>query len=349
MSKTIKNCFYEKLTFENFLQAHIRASQGKKSKKEIILFEMDLENNIIRMMNEIKEGRYHFGKYREFLVYEPKERLIKSLPYRDRVVHQWYVEEFIKPYFYKRFINDTYACLDNRGTHKAVFRAQHQMRLMKRQYGRYYILKCDVKKYFYSINKDILFNILKKRISDKKLLEFSKLILNDGQKIGIPIGNFTSQYFANIYLNELDHFVKEQLQIKHYIRYMDDFILLLRTKEEAKFCLNEIDCFLHNHLDLSLNRKSKYYPSNLGIDFCGYKIFETHILLRKRFKRKFKKSIRLWYKLKSQNKFYHTKFLLSLNSYKGHACHCNSYHFISKMELIIKNLVLQYEQEKSTK
>ncbi len=337
MSKTIKNCFYQNLTFQKLLDAHQRASIGKKTKKEIILFEMDLESNLIRIMDDIKNGTYKFGNYREFTVYEPKERVIKSLPYRDRVVHQWYVEEFIKPYFFKRFIPTTFACLDGRGTHKAVEKVQEYMRKMKKKYSTYYILKCDIKKYFYSIDKEILFSILKDRIQDKKILEFSKIILDDGNVIGIPIGNFTSQYFANIYLDKFDHFVKEELRVKKYVRYMDDFILFLRTKEEAKELLEKIKKFLHENLNLQLNSKSKYFPNKLGIDFCGYRIYETHILLRKRFKKKFKKSIRLWKKLKKENRFYRQKCLLSYSSYKGHAKHSNSYSFIKKMDEMIQN------------
>ena len=323
------------------LEAHYRARDGKNSKKEVILFEMDLESNLINIINDIQNDRYKFGEYREFKVYEPKERLIKSLPYRDRVVHQWYVEEFIKPYFFKRFIRDTYACLDGRGTHKAVERVQKMMRAMKRKYDEYYVLKCDIKKYFYSIDKNILMNIFKKKISDTKLLKFSYLILDDGTSIGIPIGNFTSQYFANIYLNELDHFIKEKLCVKYYIRYMDDFILLVPTKEMAKFLLEKIEQFLNTYLNLELNAKSKYFPNHQGIDFCGYRIYETHILLRKRFKKKFKKSVKLWKMLKARDKLYYQKFLKSYNSYKGHASHANSYHFIQKMEELVDELHLK--------
>ena len=307
MPKTIKNSFDEKLTFQKLIEAHQRASIGKQNKKEVILFGVDLETNIIRILNEIQRGIYRFGEYREFVVYEPKERIIKSLPYRDRVVHQWYVEEFIKPYFCKRFISDTYACLDDKGTHKAVFNTQKKMRYMKRKYGHYYVLKCDIKKYFYSIDKKILMDILSKRMKDKKLIEFTRTILDDGQEKGIPIGNFTSQYFANIYLNELDHYVKEQLQIKCYIRYMDDFIFMLPTKEEAKKVQAEITSFLADHLNLTLNTKSRYFSHKFGIDFCGFRIYETHILLRKRFKRKLNKSIKLWHMLKKKNRFYDKK------------------------------------------
>lgn len=330
MSKTIKNSFNQKLTFEKLIEAHNRASIGKKNKKEIIIFEMDLETNIIYILNLIKEGKYRFGKYREFIIHEPKERVIKSLPYQDRIVHQWYIEEFIKPFFYKRFIKDTYACLDNRGTHKAVEQVQKYMRKMQKKYGKYYVLKCDIHKYFYSIDKEILYNILSKSIKDKKLLEFSKLVLDDGEKIGIPIGNFTSQYFANIYLNDFDHYIKENLHIKYYCRYMDDFIIFIETKKEAKHFLQQVGFYLNKHLRLKLNKKSKYFPNYHGIDFCGYRIFETHILLRKRFKRKLKKSLILWKKLKTNGKLNQQRMLLSWNSYKGHASHSNSYAFIEK-------------------
>lgn len=284
------------------LSAHARAVKGKKQKKEVILFEMDLETNLIRIMDDIRDGKYKFGKYREFIIYEPKMRVIKSLPYQDRIVHQWYVEEFIKPYFVKRFIADTYACIDGRGTLAAVIKTQKYMKRMKKQYGSYYILKCDVKKYFYNIDKKILLDILSKRISDPLLLDFTKVILDDGESVGIPIGNFTSQYFANIYLNELDHYIKEELRVKYYIRYMDDFVLFVKNKKEALKFLGCIQCFLKDKLKLELNSKSKYFPNKFGCDFCGYKIYETHIVLRKRFKAKLRKNVRLWKKLKEENK-----------------------------------------------
>ena len=332
MSKTIKNIFYSKLTFEKLLEAHNRASKGKKNKKEVILFEMDLETNIIKMLNEIKNCTYKFGEYRQFKVYESKERVIKSLPYRDRIVHQWYIEEFIKPYFLPRFIKDTYACLDGRGTHLAVIKVRNYMRKMQKKYSNYYVLKCDIKKYFYSIDKEILKNILSKSISDKKIIEFNNIILDDGVRVGIPIGNFTSQFFANIYLNDFDHYIKEQLKVKYYVRYMDDFILLLKTKEEAKRLKNIIEIYLKTNLNIELNKKSSYFPNNKGIDFCGYKIFETHILLRKRFKVKFKKNILLWSKLSEEKRLDIKRMEMSLNSFLAHVSHSNSYNYIETMK-----------------
>lgn len=340
MPKTIRNRFDECLTFEKMLAAHERAKKGKFSKSEIIIFEMDLETNLIRIINEIKNNKYKFGEYREFIIYEPKERIIKSLPYRDRVVHQWFVEEFIKPYYYPRFIRDTYACLDNKGTHKAVKEMQKKLRRMRKECNGkdYYILKCDIKKYFYNIDKNVLMIILSKRIKDKKILDFVKVILDDGTNIGIPIGNYTSQYFANIYLNELDHYVKEILRIKYYGRYMDDFILLLKTKEEAKKYIVLLEKFVVDNLNLEFNNKSTYFKSKKGLDFCGYRIYETHILLRKRFKNKVNKSIRKWNYLFKNDKLYYNKYYMSWNSYKGHASHANSYNYIKRKaeELPIK-------------
>ena len=330
MPKTIKNTFYKKLSFEKLLEAHERASLGKKTKKEVILFEMDLETNIIKILKDIKNNKYNFGEYRKFIIYEPKKRIIQSLPYRDRIVHQWYIEEFIKPFFFPRFINDTFACLNNRGTHNAIIKTQKYMRSIKKKYKNYYVLKCDIKKYFYSIDKNILLNILKKYISDKKLIEFTTVILGDLNELGIPIGNYTSQFFANIYLNELDHYIKEKLKIRYYIRYMDDFILLLENKEIAQLLKNDIEWFVVNKLKLELNDKTKYFPAKKGIDFCGYKIFETHILLRKRFKIKLKKYINMWNKLYCNNKLDIDKMNMSLQSSKAHASHSNSYNFLNK-------------------
>lgn len=337
MCRTIKNCFFECLTFDKLLAAHERASIGKKSKREVILFEMDLETNLIRIMDELKTLKYQFGGYRVFTIYEPKERVIKSLPYRDRIVHQWYVEEFIKPYFYKRFIKDTYACLDNKGSHLAAKNTQKYMRKMMKQYGSYYVLKCDVKKYFYTIDKGILKDILKRRIKDKTLLEFTNIVLDDGEDLGIPIGNFTSQYYANIYLDVLDHYVKEVLSIKYYVRYMDDFVFLVETKKEASLLLDKIRVFLRDELHLELNSKSRYFANKYGIDFCGYRIYETHIVLRKRFKKKVNKNVRMWRKLKREDKFIKEKMLLSWNSIKAHASHADSFNYISKQEQLIAN------------
>ena len=317
MPKKIKKCFNKNLTFEKFMQAHKRARTHKTLKKEIIKFEFNLENNIINLIKNIKNHTYKLGKYHEFKVYDPKERIIKALPYIDRIVHQWYVEEFIKPYILPKLIDNTFACIPERGTHKAVLKTQKNMRKFKKNNPRFWILKCDIKKY----------------INDKELLDFTKILIfnNLEEKIGIPIGNYTSQFFANIYLNELDQFIKRKLKIEYYCRYMDDFILLLKTKQECINIKKEIEEFLKNNLHLKLNEKSKYFPYEMGIDFCGYRIFTTHKLLRTSNKKKIKnevKKLNNLYKRKCLNINY---AMQSINSWMGHCSHCNSYKLKNKI------------------
>lgn len=199
MSKTIKNCFYKNLTFEKMLDAHYRARQHKIYKNEVISFELNLENNLINVINSIKNGTYRLGNYFSFNIYEPKKRLIKALPYRDRILHQWYVEEFIKPYIIPRFIDTTFACLTDRGTHKAVDKVQEYLRKYERNYKNYWILKCDIKGFFYNIDQNILYKIMSRYISDKQLLKFTKILIYNNESnepddyIGIPIrkSNFT--------------------------------------------------------------------------------------------------------------------------------------------------------------
>lgn len=332
MCKSIKKQFYNKLTYLKLLEAHDRAKQGKTNKKEVILFEMDLETNVMNLYRNLKNGTYKMGKYREFTIYEPKERIIKALPYVDRIVHQWYIEEFIKPFIVPKFVTSSFACLENKGTHAAVKTLQKYMRLMKKKNPDYYVLKCGIKKYFYTINKNILFNIMKSYISDKKLLQLTEIFIFDNNDVkGIPIGNYTSQFFANIYLDKLDHLIKDKLRVKYYVRYMDDFVLLLNNKEEAKQILKEITEFLEKKLDLELNKKTRYYPNKLGIDFCGYKIYDTHIKIRKRSIVKIKRKIKVWNNLYAQDKLDFHNFLLCFNSFKGHIKHGNCYNLYNKL------------------
>ena len=335
MPKTIKTCFYKNLTFSKLMLAHKRARKNKVYKNEIIDFEINLENNITNLLHNIQSKKYRLGTYKTFKIYEPKERVIKALPYVDRIVHQWYVEEFIKPYILPRFINNTFACIPNRGTHKAVDTVQQYLKSYQHINPNFWILKCDISKFFYNINPHILYDIMKKYISDKELLNFTKLLIFDGRNkeecVAIPIGNYTSQFFANIYLNELDQYVKRILKVKYYVRYMDDFILLLDSKKMCIKILNDIEIFLEKNLQLKLNDKSRYYPNKMGVNFCGYRIFSTHRLLRLNSKKNIKKKVKKWNHLYLHNKLNLNHCMLSLNSWKGHANHCNSYKLQQKV------------------
>lgn len=331
MSKTIKTKYRDKLTYQNLLEAHNRASKNKSNKESIIKFNIDLETNLINILKSLENNTYKIGKYFIFKIYEPKERIIASLSYKDRIVQQWYVEEFIKPYIMPRLINDTYACIKDRGTHKCVFKTLKYMRIMKRKHNNYYILKGDISKYFYSIDKDILFKIMKKYIKEEELLNLTKLFIYDGNSLGIPIGNYTSQSFANIYLNELDKYVKETLKVKYYLRFMDDFVILEKDKEKCKEILKKIEIFLINELHLKLNSKTRIYPNKMGVNFCGYRIFETHILVRNRSKKKIKKDIKKWNYLYLNNKLNKKKQELSFNSWLSHVSHTDSYNLVNNV------------------
>lgn len=190
MSKSIKIKFDDALTFERMLLAYERTSITKRNSKEAISYSIDLETNITNLYTSIKKGTYKIGKYKEFIIYEPKMRKIRALSYKDRIVHQWYVGEFIKPFFVPRFIEDTYACINGRGTHKAVDKLQKYMKIYYKKNPNFYILKCDVKKYFYTIDKAILFDILKRHMKEEKLIDFTyKMIYEDkNEKVGISIG-----------------------------------------------------------------------------------------------------------------------------------------------------------------
>lgn len=339
--KTIRNSFYKSISFFNFLNAYYKTKLGKSYTKDILSYYVNYEVNLIDLMNNIKSFNYKVGKYKSFVIYEPKKRIIRCLSFEDRIVQTWYVECFLKPYFIPRFIYDSYACIENKGTHKGVKRLKYFMNYMRNKYNNYYVIKFDIKHFFESIDKDILFSILNLYISDKYLLEFSKELIYSYKDKGIPIGNYTSQYFANIYLNELDYYVKHKLKIKCYLRYMDDFIILVKDKYEAKYIYDLVEIFLNNRLKLQLNKKSRYFKNKEGIDFLGYIIYEDYIKVRKRSIKKMNKKIKVWNKLYKEERFNKKKFILSFNAWLGYIKHANSYRLknkmISKMKFLDKN------------
>ena len=281
MAKTIRNEFNKALSYENLMKAHLQSRKGKGYRKEIILFNLKQEEYIMWLYDELKNLKYKHGGYAVFYITEPKVRRIEKSKYIDRIVHRWYVNSFIKPYFVPQFIETSYACLENKGMHQACLDAQKAMKHCKNIWGEYYILKMDIKKYFENINKNILYDILQRKIKDPKVLWLTREILysNEGET-NLPIGNYTSQMFANIYLNELDQYVKHKLKGKYYFRYMDDAILIRRTKEEVKSDLENIKIFLSEKLKLELNKKTQIFKSKQGVNFCGYKINEYRLKIR---------------------------------------------------------------------
>lgn len=301
MPKTIRNVYYKNLTYEKLLKAHLDARKGKGSRKEIILFNLKQEEYIKYLLEKLENKTYKHGGYTVFYVTEPKLRKIEKSKYMDRIVHRWLVDNILKPYFIPRFIQTTYACIEGRGMHKACLDMQEMMKHCTRIWNNYYILKMDIAKYFDNIDKKILLNILKKRIKDKDVMWLiNEILYANKREKGLEIGNYTSQMFANIYLNEYDWYVKRNLHITYFSRYMDDSIILVKTKQEAIQALENIKRFLKENLHLELNSKTQIFKSSQGVNYCGYKINEYRLKIRDKGKKKLKKKIKyLRYEIKN--------------------------------------------------
>lgn len=335
MPKTIRNVWDKNLSYDKLMQAHIESRKGKATRKETILFNLKQEEYIKYIYESLKNETYKHGGYTSFYVLEPKKRKIEKSKYIDRIVHRWLVDNILKPYYIPRFIETSYACIEKRGMHKACLDVQKAMKHMKNKYDNYYILKMDIAKFFQNIDKNILFEILKKKISDKKVLWLLKEIIysnyNETGSKGLPIGNYTSQIFANIYLNELDWYVKDKLKCKYYYRYMDDEVLLVPTKKEAIKELKKIKEFLENNLKLELNSKTQIFKNKQGVNFCGYKIKEYNLKIRDKGKRKLKRKIKeLKYNIKNEKMTY--------KDAKKYLCGHIGYIQIANVQGLTKNL-----------
>jgi retron-type reverse transcriptase len=242
--KRYKHLFEQVCSFENLHAAAYAALRGKRGKKPAAAFFANLEEELVALRFELLDGTYRHGDYHYFQIHEPKERRVAAAPFRDRVVHHAIVR-VVEPLFEARFIEDSFACRKGKGTHAGMRRAAQ----LARKYP--YALKCDIRKYFANIDHEILSNQLARVIGDQCLLDLMNGILashSEGSRMiwgddlfsvrrigrGLPIGNLTSQFWANVYLNALDHFVKHELRCKGYIRYMDDFLLFSHNKVRLK-------------------------------------------------------------------------------------------------------------------
>ena len=293
MPKTIRNRYYKYLTYEKLMEAHNKSKKGKGYRKELIKFNLKQEEYIIWLLDKLKNKTYKHGGYTKFYVTEPKLRKIEKSRYIDRIVHRWVVDNFLEPAFVVQFIPTSFACLKGKGMHRAAIYVQKTMRHCKQIWKEYYILKMDIAKYFDNINKKILLEIIERKIKDKNLIWLIKEILYaQKREKGLEIGNYTSQMFANIYLNEIDQYIKHNLKIKYYCRYLDDSVLIVKTKKEAKEVLKEIKKFLKDNLELELNKKTQIFKNKQGVNFCGYKINEYRMKIRDKGKRKLKKKIK---------------------------------------------------------
>jgi len=280
---------------ENIYNAYLKARNGRRYKDEILRFSYNIEKNLQNIVYELKNKNYKHGLYYEFVVNDSKKRVIRAAPFKDRIMHHALCN-IIEPEFEKTFIYDSYACRLGKGLHKAIKRFKQFLRIIKlknnlKDYNNIYVLKCDIVQYFNSVNKNILFELIKRKIKDENILAIILIILNSYEK-GLPIGNLTSQLFANIYLHELDFYIKNELKCKYYIRYMDDFIIFDLDKKKLWEKYGLIKNFVFDKLNLKIDdNKTKLIPIKRGISFLGFIVFGDEIRLRQSTIKRFKKKI----------------------------------------------------------
>jgi len=339
--KTYKNLYPKIYDFDNLHMAYLKARRCKRYRHDVLRFSANLEDNLIDIQNHLIWKTYRTGRYRFFTVYEPKERLIASLSFRDRVVHHA-LHNIIEPIFERSMIYDSYACRKEMGVLSGVQRTTRFLRDSTRRWGRVYCLKGDVKKYFPSVHHETLKQIIRKRIACPDTLEMiDRIIDSTGEEVGMPIGNLTSQLFANVYLSELDHFVKEECGVKYYIRYMDDFVILYDDKRVLKNLLEDVEYYLRVALRLRLNDKTQIFPVGpRPIDFLGYRIFPEYRLLRKGNLRRTKRKLKKFARLYALGQISLLDVQPSIVSWIGHAQHADSWRVRNK---ILNNLIFTRE------
>jgi len=312
-------------TFSNLYLAYLDCRKRKRNTINALKFECHLEDNLWRLVTDLQNRTYTPGNSICFAVDKPVIREIFATDFRDRIIHHLFVRT-VEPYFEKLFIYDSYACRKGKGTHRAIKRLQKFLR----NKDNLYCLQCDISKYFDNVNHQIILEIVQKKIADQKTMWLIKEILESTFEkqpgIGIPIGNLTSQLFANIYLNELDRFVKQELREKYYLRYMDDFLILGKEKLDLWQDLKEIGEFLKDNLHLELHpKKVKIFPVKGGIDFLGYLIFKDYRFLRKSTVKRFVKRAKVYQKKLNEGSITEEKFKNSLQSWKAYANYANSW------------------------
>jgi len=339
--KTYKHLYAQIGTFENLSRAFYQARRGKPKTPEMCAFEFNLEENLFALQAELETQTYQPSGYRHFYIYEPKKRLVSAAPFRDRVA-QHALCNIIEPIFEKRFIEDSYACRVGKGTHRALARAQEFLRKHE------YVFHGDILKFFASVDHPILLGMLERRLQDAQVMTLIRKILASGDGVladeypmqwfpgddllsplararGLPIGNLTSQFWANLYLHELDLFVKHTLRCHAYVRYMDDFLLFSHDKAELHHWRGEVARFLQT-VRLSLHpRKQRIYPVCTGVDFVGFVSFPHRVKIRRDSVRRLTQRLREFQRQFSAGEITLTQIEQSLQSWVAHSRYADSF------------------------
>ena len=330
--KTHKNLYSHICSFENLLLAAHKAAQGKRFRPYVLEFFNEIEHNAFQLLRELRTFTYQPGEYSTFFIYEPKQRLISAADFRDRIVHHMLIN-VIGPFFERRFIFDSYANRVGKGTHAAICRLQYFMQQAK------YVLKCDFRLYFPSIDFERLKHEIRRVIGDKQTLWLIDKIIDGSnpqveanwyfpgddlftpfeRRRGLPIGNLTSQFFANVYLDAFDHFVKEQLHCRFYLRYVDDTAFLGDSPRRLEALVPVLQNFLADYRVKLYLEKCQIRPVSSGQRFLGQIVFPTHRLLTPENVRRFARRMRRFQKNYALRKITLPEIRHSLMSWLGHA------------------------------
>lgn len=336
--------FEKVIDFENLYKAFTRSKTGKGYKVSASKFNVMALDGIHRIKRELIDKTYTVSKYNEFKVYEPKERIIKTSSFKDKVVQHSLCDNVLLPKLQNTFIMDNCAGQKGKGTLFGLDRLSAQMReFYKRYHKNGYILKCDVTKFFYRIKHPQLKDIVEYYFDDKDIRWLCNLFIDSTDGIGIPLGNQINQGFALLYLDGLDKFIKGELGIEFYGRYMDDFYLFHPNKEYLKYCLECITEFLKT-LGLTLNNKTQIFPFKNGIDYLGFHSYITDNgkvirKLRNSNKRNAQRKYLKMAKLVVEGKLTKKKFYDSYNAWKNHISHGNCYNLGRNMDMKINRVL----------
>lgn len=335
--KVWHNLYPELITKENIFRGWKEFRVGKKKRKDVVAFECNLAENLNDLYLSLKQKTYKPGSYTAFYVKDPKVRLIHKALVVDRVVHH-IVSGVLEKIFEPTFFAHSYSCREDKGTHKGIAALQKMARKVSHNNTRTcWSLKFDVRRFFASVNHQILLRILTKKIADEDSLDLLTKIIESfssnetedpTSEKGIPIGNLTSQIFANIYLNELDQFIKHGIRVEYYIRYADDFIVLSDDKTYLEDLISPIEKFLQFNLKLELHPdKIVFRKLASGIDFLGYIIFPHYVLPRAKTKKRLLRKIRSRILEFKTGKISEEKLNQTVQSYLGYLTHANTYKF----------------------
>lgn len=336
--------FHTIISLPNLFSAWKEFKKGKSKKPDVLRFGFALEDNLFSLHEQLKNKTYIPDCYKSFFVCDPKLRHIHKASVRDRVLHQAIFRIFY-PIFDKDFIFDSYSSRVGKGIHLGVKRLYIALRKVSANWRKsIFAFKCDIKKFFDSIDHDILLGLIKKKINNQDTFWLIEMIIKSFEKSGgrgLPLGNITSQLFANIYLNELDQFVKHKLKVKYYFRYADDFILVHNNKNFLENVKEKIKLFLSENLKLKLHEdKISIRKLRQGIDFLGFVTLQNAIVLRTKTKRRILKKISEIFTDFKNGNISKTYFNSVLQSYFGVLSHCKSRGIKKQIENLInqKNL-----------